>query len=284
MAPKLPVSALSVSSIRELRKCPERWRRRYVLNEYSPPSGPMLAGSAAGAAANATDHHYIGEGEFLDPAATLDVFSEEWDERLEREGEDADWGDDKPGTVKDLTAQALDLYANKLEDLPKPIAVEREARLVYEGIEFVAYLDREQNDGSIADRKVSGKRAPAGSADADLQATAYMAVRRAEAEDGLASEPTGFEFHRLIRQKKAISEQTAAEVEPTDRTNDQLDVFLAGLYGAAREIEWRMENDSWAFASDSAWWCSKKSCGYWSQCAGGGLYRRKVEQAEAASA
>lgn len=275
MAPKIPVSALSVSSIRELRKCPERWRRRYVESEYSPPSGPMLAGSAAGAAANATDHHYIEGGEFLPTDATLDVFSDEWDERLEREGEDADWGDDKPGSVKDLTAKALGSYIGQLDDLPKPIAVEREARLVYEGIEFVSYLDREQHDGSIADRKVSGKRSPAGAADADLQATAYLAVRRAEAEAGLAGEPTGFEFHRLIRQKT----KQFTEIEPTERSGDQLDAFLVGLYGAAEEIEFRLETDNWSFAPDGAWWCSQKSCGYWSQCRGGGLLRRRAAQA-----
>jgi hypothetical protein len=283
MAPKIPVSALSVSSIRELRKCPERWRRRYVERQTSPPSGPMFAGSAAGAAANATDHHYIEKGEFLPADDALDVFSDEWDERLEREGEDTEWGDEKPGTLKDLSAKALGSYIDLLEDLPKPIAVEREARLVYEGVEFVAYLDREQHDGSIADRKVSGKRSPAGAADADLQATAYVAVRRAEAEAGLAGEPTGFEFHRMIRQKKAVTEGTSTVIEPTERTAGQLDAFLAGLYGAAEEIEFRLETDNWSFAPDGAWWCSEKSCGYWSQCAGGGLLRQRAAQAVAAA-
>jgi hypothetical protein len=276
MAPNLPVSALSVSGIRTLHMCSEKWRRQYVESEYSPPSGPMLAGSAAGAAANATDHRFIEEGEFLDTEATLDVFSDEWEERLEREGEDTDWGETKAGDLKDATAGALKDYSDRfLSTLPKPIAVEREARLVYEGVEFVAYLDREQEDGSIADRKVKGKRMSQADADADSQATGYMAVRRAEAEGGLEKEPTGFEFHTLIRQKT----KRYAEVIPTERTNDQLDEFLAGIYRAAEEIEFRMEADNWAYAPDGAWWCSEKSCGYWSRCVGGGGLRAIAAEA-----
>ena len=273
--PALPVSALSVSAIRTLRKCPESWRRRYIDTEYSPPSGPMLAGSAAGAAANACDYRFIEEGDFLSAEDTLDVFSDEWDEREEREGKDADWGEEKPGSVKDLTAKALSDYRRQIEEMPKPIAVEREARLVYEEVEFVAYLDREQEDGTVADRKVSGKRASAGAADADLQATAYLTVRRAEAESDMGAEARGFEFHRMIRQKT----MQYALVEPTTRTDDQLDRFLAGLYGAAEEIEWRMETDNWAFAPDGAWWCSEKSCGYWGRCPGGGGLRAMAAEA-----
>lgn len=273
--PNLPVSALSHSGIRTLHMCPEKWRRQYVENEYSPPSGPMLAGSAAGAAANAADHRFIEEGEFLDTEATLDVFSDEWDERIEREGADADWGADKPGDVKDATAGALKDYSDRfLQTLPKPIAVEREARLTYEGIEFVAYMDREQEDGSIADRKVKGKRMSQSDADSDSQATGYMAVRRAESEADLEKEPTGFEFHTLIRQKT----KRYAEVIATERTNDQLDGFLAGIYRAAEEIEFRMETENWSYAPDGAWWCSKKSCGYFDRCAGGGLLRKRAAE------
>lgn len=274
--PNMPVSALSHSSQRTLRMCPRKWRFQYIENVYSPPSGAMLAGSAAGAAANACDHHYIEEGEFLEPDATLDVFSDEWDERIEREGSDADWGADRPGDLKDQTAGALrDYSARILSELPKPIAVEREARLVYEGIEFVAYLDREQADGSIADRKVKGKRMSQADADSDSQPTGYMAVRRAESEDGLELEPTGFEFHTLIRQKT----KRYAEVIPTERTNEQLDDFLAGIYRAAEEIEFRAETDNWSYAPDGAWWCSEKFCGYWDRCPGGGLLRAKAAEA-----
>src|SRR5690606_23041688 len=151
-------------------------------------------GSAVGAAANATDHHYIETGEFLPVEAVLDVFGDEWSERIEREGSDADWGTDEPGKIKDATAAALADYLAQLDRMPRPIAVEREARIEVDGANFVAYLDREQEDGSIADRKLKGKRMGQADADADSQATAYLAVRQVEAVDGLAEPPTRFEF------------------------------------------------------------------------------------------
>ncbi len=265
----LPVSALSVSSIRKLRKCPEQFRRHYIERERETASGAMMAGSAAGAAANATDHRYIETGEFMPAADVLDLFSDEWEHRSEEE--EIDWRKDKPEKVKDCTAKAVGNYLDLLEKLPKPIAVEREARLNYQGVEFVAYLDREQEDGTIADRKVSGKKPTKGAADDDLQATLYLATRQVEGEDeSLEQEPpTGFQFHRLIRQV----ESQPVLIDPTTRTDAQLDDALATILGAAQEVEWRTETGNWSYAPDGAWWCSRSSCGFWDRCAGGGALR-----------
>lgn len=263
--------SLSHSSLSTLRKCPEQWRRKYIERERTPASGSMIAGSAAGAAADHVDLHYIEHGEFPESQEALDVFDSEWAERADREEVD-DWTDMGAGALKDATADALTSYIDLiLTELPKPIAIEREARLTYEGIGFVAYLDREQEDGSIADRKLKGKPMSQADADNSEQPTRYMAVRRAEAEAGLELEPTGFEFHTMVRQKT----KRYAKVIQTERTPEQLDEFLHGLYRAAEEIDFRTQTGNWSYAAEGAWWCSQKWCGFWDSCPGGGLLRTK---------
>lgn len=265
--------ALSASSLRTLHQCAEKFRRRYLDQEPSRPSGAMLVGSAVGAAANATDHHCIEHGEFLPVEATLERFSDEWDLEVEEKGSTVSESAGEMGALKDAAAAALSDYLARLDALPKPIAVEREARVEVDGVPFVAYMDREQDDGSIADRKVKGKRLSQADADADSQATAYLAVRQVESLDGLAGEPTGFEFHTMIRQKT----KRYAEIVQTERTGDQIDDFLTRIYRAAEEVEWRTQTGNWSYAPDGSWWCSEKFCDYWAACPGGGKLRRAPE-------
>ena len=50
---RLPVSHLSHSSLALFWRCPERWRRRYVLRERESVGGPAVIGKAVGAALTA---------------------------------------------------------------------------------------------------------------------------------------------------------------------------------------------------------------------------------------
>jgi len=268
--PELPVAALSLSSIRMLRKCPEQWRRRYIEREYEPPTGAMTLGKAVGAAEAQSDHTWIESGEPLDSEQVLDAYADEFEHAA---AENVDWQGDQPSAMKDSGAGALRAYHREVRpDMAAPVEAERESRfdVAHEDgsqVEFVAYLDVETEDGIVIDRKVSKSKWSQEKADDDGQPPAYLAARRAE---GVPA--TGFAFHPMVRTKKPY-----AQVVPTDRTDDQLDVFLASILGAADEVAWRTENDSWSYAPDGAWWCSRKSCGYWSQCPGGGLFRRKVD-------
>ncbi|MGH2954671.1 MAG: PD-(D/E)XK nuclease family protein [Thermoanaerobaculia bacterium] len=279
----LPVDSLSVSSIRTLRQCPERWRRRYVERHYEPPSGPMVAGKAAGAAEAASDHTWIETDAPLSADDVLDVYSDEFDQATAEE--EVDWKGERPATLKDSGAGALRVYHNTLiPETPKPIAVERKAELTVEGeldiegesgeVVFVAYLDLEVADGTVIDRKLTKQRWSQEKADADLQATAYLAARRAEADSAGAEPASGFAFDAMVRVQKPYAERV-----PTERTDEQLDDFLGRILGAASEIAWRSETDHWDYAPDGAWWCSERSCGYWSSCPGGGLFRRRASEA-----
>lgn len=265
----LPVDHLSLSSIRTLRQCPERWRRRYVERDYEPPNGPMTIGKAAGAAEAQSDHTWIESGEPLETEQVLDAFSDEWDLAATDE---VDWQGQKPAALKDSGAAALKAYHRDVRPgMAAPVEAERECRVDVETedgdeVEFLAYLDVETEDGIVIDRKVTGRKWSQGQADSDPQPSAYLMARRAEGNPA-----RGFAFHTMVRTKTPY-----AEPLETDRTDDELDLFLAKIVGAADEIAWRTENDQWSYAPEGAWWCTSNGCGYWDSCPAGGLLRKRA--------
>lgn len=267
--PEIPVGHLSLSSVRALHQCPERWRRRYIEREYERPNGAMTLGKVIGAAEAQSDHTWIESGEPLSTDDVLDAYASGFD--LAAEEDDIDWSGESPATAKDSGVGAIRAYHRDVRPhMSTPIDAERESVIdvAHEDgstVEFVAYLDVETEDGIVIDRKVKSKKLAQADADKDHQPTAYLAARRAE-----GTPATGFQFHPMVRVK-----QPYAESVPTTRSDAELDTFLASIIGAAEEIAWRSETDNWSYAPDGAWWCSAKSCGYWHRCPGGGLYRSK---------
>lgn len=272
----LPVDHLSASSLSTFMRCPEKWRRRYVCREYEPPSGNLILGSAAHAAETQSDADYMESGAPAPVEAVLDHYAAEFDHEV-AEAEDVDWGDHKPGALKDAGAGALTVYHRRIvAEMPKPIAIEREARLILDDdLDFLAYMDLETEDGTTVDRKFAGRAWSKGREAHELGATSYLAIRRAEAErDGV--EPSGrFAFHIATHGTKNPS----AEVRETTRTDAELDHFIARIYDTAEEIEWRLETDNWAFAQPSDPLCGEKYCGYWDDCLGGGKAKRLAAEA-----
>lgn len=257
---ELPVDRLSVTSLSMLARCPEKWHRRYILREYEPVNGKMLLGSAVGASEGQHYSRVIETGEGLSLEAVVDEFVAEWEDRIGRE--EVDWGEDKPGELKDSGVAAITAYHTTVAPLVVPASVEREFNLTWPGLDwsFTGFLDLEEADGTVADLKVRGKKLLRAEADVDLQPASYLYARRAEGNPA-----PRFDFHTMVRTKRPY-----AEVVSTGRTDRQLDAFADRVFLAASEIHWRASNDAWSGAAPGSWWCGEKFCGYWPTCPFGG--------------
>lgn len=264
----LPVPALSLSSMTLLRKCPTKWKRRYIDREYERPSGPMILGSAFGAAEATNYQLKIVSGEDLSQADVLDAFADEWRERTDRE--DVAWGQDKPSTLREAGERALAAYHAEIAPAVRPVAVEREFRLRFAGATwtFMGYLDLEEDDHAVGDLKMKGKRLSQPDADNDPQPASYLLARREEHRAGHGPAPAGFRFHVATRTRMPV-----VEIVRTDRSDMQLDAFLGRIFATAAEIAWRAEYDVWDGAPRDAWWCATRTCGYWAACPMGGAGR-----------
>lgn len=265
----LPVTNLSVSSLKLLANCPEQWHRKYILGEYLPPSGKMLLGSCAGAATTQHFAQVIDTGEGYTLEQVEDEFSTEWEDRVARE--EVSWQGEDPGELKDSGIRALDAFHSTIIPKIVPVSVEREFLLNWPGIEwgFQGFFDLEEQlvdefgeviGVGVGDTKF-GKKRSQWDADFDWQPSSYLYGRRAEGNPA-----PRFRFHVAVRTVK----KPYAETVTTTRTNRQLDAFADRVFLAAQEIAWRAETETWSGAAPGAWMCSPKYCGYWSSCKFGG--------------
>lgn len=262
---------LSNSSLTSYWKCPERWMRRYILGEYEPASGAMIAGRAADAAETENYGLKLESKRDLELEHVLDLYSDEFEHEVERgdSGAGIDWHDEKPGKVKDSGAGALSLYHRTVAPQISPLSVQRRFSIRFEGMrwDFTGYLDleyrpapRRRKGAPVADLKLKGKRLSPADADADPQVDSYLAARRAEGNPAKR-----FDFHVMARTK-----EPTVELISTTRTDAQLDAFLGRIFYAAGEIAWRTEYEAWGYAPPGAWWCAERWCGFWKDCPGGG--------------
>lgn len=256
----LPVENFSASAINTYLKCPLKWKRRYVDREYEPPSGAMILGSSIGAAEGFADQLVVDGEPRPSTEDVLDLYAAEFDERADRG--DVDWAGENAGDIKDHGVLAVKAYERDIVPSIEPVSVEREFQLTFDGVDwgFKGYLDLEEADGGVVDRKVRKSKLGQADADGDLQPTAYLLARRSEGNPA-----TGFRYHTLVKTKTPY-----AEIVPTARTDRQLDAFIDRLYQIAAEIHWRLDADNWAGAVPGSWWCSHRFCGFYDSCPMGG--------------
>jgi hypothetical protein len=248
--PSLPVDYLSLSSLKQLMMCPEKWRRKYIDHIPEQPSGKMVLGSSAGAA---LAQHYgtqIETGEGIATEQLLDEFATEWDDRTGRE--EVNYENETPGALKDSGAAALAVYHRLFAPKIRPVAIEREFEMRWPGVDWrmTGFIDLEDDEDNVHDYKMTAKRITQAAADADLQADVYLAARRAEGNPAAC-----FWFDAMIR-----TQQAKAEAVPTNRSDAQLDFLTERIFGLAREIEWRCETGTWSGAPPNTWFCG--TCRY----------------------
>jgi hypothetical protein len=258
----LPVTALSASSVELFVRCPEKWRRRYIDHSYEPTSYHAVLGKSVHDAECQSDFEQIATGERLDTERVQDEFSDSFDlgqEQVE------DWEQTSPGQIKDKGVAAIEAYDRDVAPYLDPVEGEREVRIHLDGVEwtYMGYVDVENADGTVVDRKVTGGSGYSqAQADGDLSATGYLLARRAEGNPA-----ESFAFHSL-RHGLVVPK---AETVTTTRTDLQMTAFESRLYRVASEIAWRVQTGNWDYAAPGTWWCSEKWCGYFHDCLGGGL-------------
>lgn len=251
--------ALSASSLALLHRCPELWRRRYLALERPPRSGAQHLGAAVDAGASAAWRaRMAGEEE---PEAALAAYAE----AFERPGGEVDFGLDGPRELRERGRAALRAYLAAPAARVVPVAVQREFALALApGLSWslIGRIDLETEDAAI-DLKVKARHLGPAEAERSLQASLYLAARRAE---GLPA--ARFAFHSLRH-----GSAPELRVVPTGRDPRRLDGALARVALAARLIAALAERlgpeGPWPLADPEGWACSRRWCPAYGTCPGG---------------
>jgi hypothetical protein len=279
-----PLTHLSPSSVVRFHRCPDQWRRHYLLGERSPASGAIHLGSCVD---DTLMFHYqmLLDGK-LDPdliarpdelitnghlTLLSDVFDDTWRRLLDDRA--VVFEDDMP--AERLHAQGADLLGLFLTQLAPtigmPTAIQREAHFrMADHLEWTIYGKPDiETDDAVHDVKVKGGFINQGDADRSLQAGTYLTERwRNRGQTGL---PFVFD---VLRKQTRRSNKLDAKATTTTRSVSQMRGVLATYATTARAIDalYRTygRDELWSFASEEHPWACKL-CDFADSCARNGL-------------
>lgn len=255
------LEVLSASSLRAFEKCPEAFRRRYLLGEKEPRNLSMTLGSVVG---DAVAHHFQWQidGSPRSSIEIDDLTIELFDAKL---AETALADDDDPDRGLQQCREGVADYLDQVAPTIVPISVERRASFRFPRRpewRFECYFDVECAD-QVPDVKFGKSTVSEARAARDLQATAEAFMRWAEGS------PAEFVFHSGVLE---VGDGPRWTVVPAPRSPAQLLGFQARVARVARQIVHldRTEPGTWPLSSDFGWWCAPREgtdgCPYWQSC------------------
>lgn len=283
MLPEGAMTHLSASSISTFLRCPEQFRRIYLLGERTPPSPAMLNGRAVHHAHEVNFLQKIATGADLPPEEVEEAYAEGMRRAVDEAGGEGEltWERDYrggPGRVIDRWVPTVRAYHTTVSPLiRRPLAVE--TRFVVDlgaPISVVGYTDLEcvepacvHEDGSvpedapllIVDHKVTGRADSKVTGDRRLQGSIYAAARRGSVV---------FHTHTPSGVDGPLDDRVRVEAGPgvnvTARTVvTRAYAAIASLYAAFGY------EDPWPGALTHSWACGycgwRDDCVYWSGAA-----------------
>lgn len=136
---------LSASQLTLFARCPEQYRRVYVLGERRPPAGALIFGSADHKAHELNFTQKIESGVDLPADDVKIAFAEAFDREVDRAGgeSEVEWENDKPGALKDQGVALVGHYLQKVSPRVQPLAVEERFEITVPGVPLpiIGYVD-----------------------------------------------------------------------------------------------------------------------------------------------
>ncbi len=138
-----PREYVSASSLKMYVRCPEQWRRRYVLNQKAPPNSNMLWGGADHRAVGANYEQKIESEKDLPVKEVQERFAAELDEGIAQADDEIEWaGKDLDGKtpaqardfILDRGANLVGMYQEQVAPVTFPLTVEKEFLLPVDGL------------------------------------------------------------------------------------------------------------------------------------------------------
>lgn len=265
------------SQIAMFTRCPEQFRRRYVLGETLPPATGALIGTGMHRAAEVDLGRKMDTGELAPVEEIMDAARDAVAKAFDDPVGVLLTDDERRTGPEAVRANAIDTAVRcaiahhaRLAPLAEPVQVERKWTLELERHPFdlAGTIDCDEN-GSFWDWKTAARSPSPDEADLSGQLTMYS-LAKATLDRKDAASPPAIPEARLGYVVKTKVPKTV--VLRTRRSQACFEPFMRAIERIAEAID----KESYTFASSTAprpWWCSPKWCGYHSTC--GGVSSRK---------
>lgn len=267
------IGRISSTKINMARRCPEQFRRVYVLGEREPPPVSLIWGDADHKGIELDWRERIQTGKGLTTDVVLDAASDAWANRIEEEGgvEVVDLGKDGAQVtsigdrklvltrLRERMLALCGMYHQQVCPTFQPI--ETEERFEFEvlpGLNLSGYIDVRQEGGGIRDRKTTARVKNALDGAWRLQGMIYQL---AHPEPVVWDLSVKTESPRVYREHLSIPGPDQKSEELTMRVISQT-VSLLAHYIRSYGIE-----SPWPDAMNHDWACRycgfRQSCYYW---------------------
>lgn len=257
------VSRLSYSSVSAYLTCGRSWKFRYIDRIPVPTAARLIFGTAIH---DTIEAHIRSRAEGQETPLLADIWKAEWPRRVEREGDNIDWGQDSPDElymtglrvlqtaevaetiegVSPLVSPYGHLYIEewvsmKVPDVPIPV---------------VGRIDIITEDRVPGDFKTSSQTWSEERALAELQPLFYVGALRQQRFP--LSEEMRFRHYVFT-----TTEEPTAQVIETQRHAGELPF----LFEVIREV-WQGITAGVFVPNPGVWKCSPEYCEYWAMCRG----------------
>jgi hypothetical protein len=259
---------LHPSGLETLSMCGERFRRRYVEQEWAPPSVRMAIGTAVDRSITEDLQSQIEQGRLLPVEQVQDIardaLDREWERGVSTTQEDLSEGlSHSKDSAVDMSVNLAAFHRNEVAGQIEPVAVQWHWVLDIEGlpIQLAGTVDIKERRG-VRDTKTSSKAPQKDLADKSLQLTTYaLALRMIPPEEGgLGTMPEQVALDYVIQTPKRREAKHYPLV--SIRTEADLSHLLERVAQAHRMIQAGL----FMPAPIVAWWCSKTFCEFHSTC------------------
>lgn len=246
----------SASRLLMYLRCPEQYRRRYVMGDIIPPGVAQVRGQTVHAvAAEALRRQQAGRSMTAEEAR--DLAATHWDSIVAAEGFRMTVSDQEegisPGVGKDQAVQGASVYVEHVAPTIDPLWVETKVTLRAE-VEVVGVIDCLERSGTVRELKTSTRRPRDGVAETSVQLTLYAALADQALGEG-ESRPVVYDAVVVGPRPTVVSLRSRRTVEDRRRLERTLAHAIRGIQAGA-----------FPPAHEGAWWCAPKWCGYWSTC------------------
>jgi RecB family exonuclease len=251
---------ISPSQLSMAGKCPAQYEFRYIRKIIKPPGISMLKGTGVHAAAEVNYRQKIETREDVPVDYAMEVASDAFDAKAE-DGVDFTTDEKLGGTVaamgsaKDATMRMTEFHI--LEQAPdyQPTHVEERITVPINGrADLLGIIDLLDDQHRVTDLKTGVKSKPKDAADTSLQLTAYHVM----VASLTGTPPTELRLDTVLDQKRGCKRQVLS----TTREHRDIRV-LANRINALNAM---IASGSFPPTDPSAWWCSKRWCGYAGMC------------------
>lgn len=261
----LPTNHLSASQLTMFQRCPEQYRRRYILGEKERPGAALVWGSADHFAHEQNFSQKITSGEDIPEGDVKLAFAEGFDQAVAKNGGENEvaWGDDKPGDLKDKGTELAACYHRQVSPSVQPVAVEERfhVELPNVPVPVLGFMDVRTETTAIERKTAKAKKSKV-EPQWRIQGLLYQAIGRLPVE-----------WHVSVKTK------TPAVYTPADLPGLRLplnertvDATLVLVQNSARAMMayWRMfgPDEPWSGAITHPWACDfcgfRSSCFWWS--------------------